>query len=93
MNSTVSPSTEIPDWATPDAWDASEAIADKAELLYRTLAKQLALEETRSGQFIIISSQDISAYVIGKTETEVDDLWRTKFGNPHDAVLFEIGNI
>lgn len=82
-----------PEWATPEAWDASEKIVDQAEAMYRKLDKKLGLEDNNFGKFIIVSCTDIDKYVIANTELEADKLWQAEHQGDDNAALFQIGNI
>ena len=93
MTTRVLSSDDVPSWATSEAWKESESVVDRAETNYHEIAKELDLENTKFGKFIVISSVDRNLYVFGDTEAEADANWKAEMGDVENAALFQIGNI
>lgn len=85
------PAANRTDWDTPEAWAEARRVADKAHIIYRDLLerKQLA---SKAGQYIVIDSEDASAYVIAQGAIEAEDRFRKEYPEAsRKPAAFQIG--
>lgn len=85
-------SDEVPDWATPEAWKATEQLVNKtARYFLDRIAK--SLPSKYHGTFIVLDADRPDDYRLGEDEPAAKEEFWNAFGKDRRAVVLQIGYV